>query len=61
MQYKMYEGTCEECGKKIFLNHPKLKGFCCKVCETNYKWRKGHFAATQTNHSWTPEKTKGKE
>lgn len=58
MSYKKFEGACPECGTKVYLDNPLDTGYCSKQCETNFKWRKSSFKATQNKNSWTTEKTK---
>lgn len=36
----MFEGVCPECGKKVFLPAPDVTGFCSRICEANYKYKR---------------------
>jgi len=58
---KMFEGTCNECGKKVYLTDPLSSGFCSRECEANFKWRKTSFGSTQKGHTWDREKVKKEE
>lgn len=42
MDYKMFEAKCMECGKEIYSFSADGKGFCSRMCETNYKYRMSH-------------------
>lgn len=55
---KYFTAKCAECGKEIPVGGPTEQAFCTKQCETNYKWRRNSFGATQTEHSWDKDKVK---
>ncbi len=45
--YKMFEGKCPECGKKVYNIDKNTPAFCSKQCESNYNYRKTRFAGDE--------------
>ncbi len=56
--WEMLKTKCEECGKPAYSTGKHEKVFCSKQCESNYKYRKKNYAATDEEHRMTSEKAR---
>ena len=57
---EFFKKNCRECKKEISVGNPSEEAFCSKICETNYKWRKGAFSGQTlpADNVWDAERTK---